>query len=59
MRSYRYGNSLVITRVEQVVDVDGPPELPEGRAAAHGAEGAVFFVADVCHGEDGSQRTRD
>lgn len=43
---------LVITRVEQVVDVDGPPELPEGRAAAYGAEGAVFFVADVRHGED-------
>lgn len=50
---------LVITGVEQVVDVDRPPELPEGRAAAHGAEGAVFFVADVRHGEDGFQGTRD
>lgn len=52
-------NLLVITRVEQVVDVDRPPQLREGRAAAHGAEGAVFFVADVRHGEDGFQGTRD
>lgn len=44
-------NSLVIPRVEQVVDVDRPPQLLEGCAAAHGAEAAVFLVADISHGE--------
>lgn len=40
---------VLVSRVEQVFDLDGPPQGGEGRAAARGAQGAVLLVADLCH----------